>query len=220
VGERLTDVEGLEGAYLAGADGEGPGVLVAHAWWGLTPTFEGICDRLADAGFVVLAPDLYGDGRTASTIEGAEALRDGLDAAGALRRLRLGATLLMDRATDERLGAVGFSLGGWLLVDLAVAEPWLGALVLYYGTGDLSSAARSDAALLVHVAEADEVDPPELVEGFVERARATFAEVDVARHPGARHWFAEPDRPEHDDDAARAAWTATVGFLQNRLGPD
>src|SRR6187549_277952 len=54
--------------------GSGPGVLVLHAWWGLTPFFRSVCDRLADAGFVALAPDLHGDGRTADTPDEAEAL--------------------------------------------------------------------------------------------------------------------------------------------------
>src|SRR5690606_41241085 len=50
--------------YLTLPDrGTGPGVLVLHSWWGLTPFFRGVCDRLAEAGFVALAPDLYG-GRT------------------------------------------------------------------------------------------------------------------------------------------------------------
>jgi carboxymethylenebutenolidase len=45
--------------YLATPPGgKGPGVLVLHAWWGLNATFKGICDRLAEAGFVALAPDL------------------------------------------------------------------------------------------------------------------------------------------------------------------
>ena len=44
----------------------GPGVLVLHAWWGLTPVFTAVCDGLAAAGYVALAPSLYrrrGDGR-------------------------------------------------------------------------------------------------------------------------------------------------------------
>ena len=50
--------------YLALPDAvEGPGVLVLHAWWGLTPFFKQLCDRLAEAGFVALAPDLLA-GRT------------------------------------------------------------------------------------------------------------------------------------------------------------
>ena len=49
-----------EQGYLAlPAAGTGPGVLVLHAWWGLTPIFTEICDRLANEGFVVFAPDLH-----------------------------------------------------------------------------------------------------------------------------------------------------------------
>ena len=54
--------------------GHGPGVLVLHAWWGLTPFFKNVCDQLAAEGFVAFAPDRYG-GPTAATIEEAEALQ-------------------------------------------------------------------------------------------------------------------------------------------------
>src|ERR1700761_4417482 len=59
-------------AYLVRPDsGTGPGVLVLHAWWGLTRFFRGVCDRLADEGFVALAPDLMG-GRQPETAAEAE----------------------------------------------------------------------------------------------------------------------------------------------------
>jgi carboxymethylenebutenolidase len=54
--------------------GHGLGVLVLHAWWGLTPCFKNVCDQLAAEGFVAFAPDRYG-GPTAATIEEAEALQ-------------------------------------------------------------------------------------------------------------------------------------------------
>jgi carboxymethylenebutenolidase len=84
-------------AYLAVPEtGSGPGVLVLHAWWGLTQPFRQICDRLALAGFVALAPDLY-HGKTATTVEEAKALAAALnqdeervrsDIAGAVQVLR------------------------------------------------------------------------------------------------------------------------------------
>src|SRR5947199_8062854 len=58
--------------------GEGPGVLVLHEWWGLTEPFQQACDRLAEAGFVALAPDFY-RGKTTASIEEAEALGAELD---------------------------------------------------------------------------------------------------------------------------------------------
>src|SRR5947209_18069936 len=66
-------------AYLAVPEqGSGPGVLVLHAWWGLTEPFRQVCDRLAEAGFVALAPDLY-HGKTATTVEEAQELGAALD---------------------------------------------------------------------------------------------------------------------------------------------
>ena len=59
--------------------GSGPGVLVLHAWWGLNETIKAFCTRLAAAGFVALAPDLY-HGKIADTISDAEALGGALDA--------------------------------------------------------------------------------------------------------------------------------------------
>src|SRR5437764_12941437 len=84
-------------AYLAIPEhGSGPGVLVLHAWWGLTEPFRQVCDRLAESGFVALAPDLY-RGKTAATVEEAQALGAALnqdeegvrgDIAGAVQALR------------------------------------------------------------------------------------------------------------------------------------
>src|SRR5260221_2453677 len=66
-------------AYLAVPEhGSGPGVLVLHAWWGLTEPFRQVCDRLAEAGLVGLAPDLY-RGQTSAAVEGAPAVGEALD---------------------------------------------------------------------------------------------------------------------------------------------
>src|SRR5437660_12138958 len=66
-------------AYLAVPEqGSAPGVLVLHAWWGLTEPFRQVCDRLAEAGFVARAPDLY-HGKTTASVEEAQALGAALD---------------------------------------------------------------------------------------------------------------------------------------------
>src|SRR5918997_5828135 len=77
---------GLAGnrAYLAVPEsGAGAGVLVLHAWWGLTAVFTDVCDRLAAEGLVALAPSLFPGEATAATIAEAEVLRDAHDEAAA-----------------------------------------------------------------------------------------------------------------------------------------
>ena len=66
-------------SYIAKpATGTGPGVLVLHAWWGLNDFFKTFCQRLAQEGFITLAPDLY-HGQIAATVEDAERLHGLLD---------------------------------------------------------------------------------------------------------------------------------------------
>src|SRR5467141_4675887 len=91
--------------------GNGPGVLVLHAWWGLNDFFEGLCNRFATAGFVAFAPDLY-HGATASTRDGAEKLMSRLDQKAASREIVSGVRGLQVHpgVRGKRLGIVGFSM--------------------------------------------------------------------------------------------------------------
>src|SRR5947209_4888384 len=130
-------------AYLAVPEhGSGPGVVVLHAWWGLTEPFRQACDRLAEAGFVALAPDLY-RGKTTASVAEAEALGAALDQqveqwrgdiTGALRCLRQhGATSPADGR--GAFGFVAFSLGGSYALDMSIklAEE-IAAVVTFYAS--------------------------------------------------------------------------------------
>src|SRR5881392_4358328 len=113
--------------YLAlPASGSGPGLLLNQEWWGLNPQIKRVADRLAGEGFVALAPDLY---------RGELAEHDEMDKAGQLM-----STLPMDRAARDMIGAVdelarrtevngagigavGFCMGGGLVLRLACLRP-------------------------------------------------------------------------------------------------
>src|SRR5258706_6223586 len=77
---RAFQVDGrtISGYLAVPEQGSGPGVLVLHAWWGLTEPFRQVCDRLAEAGFVALAPDLY-HRKTTASVEEAQAVGAALD---------------------------------------------------------------------------------------------------------------------------------------------
>src|SRR3712207_9359265 len=109
------DVNGetMEGYLALPERGHGPGVLVLHAWWGLTTFFMNVCEWLAAEGFVTFAPDRYG-GPTAATIEEAEALqreREDWEQTEAALRASVAFLGAHEAVVGEGLGALGFSAG-------------------------------------------------------------------------------------------------------------
>src|SRR3712207_1663557 len=152
--------------YLAlPAWGHGPGVLVLQAWWGLTPFFEDVCERLAAEGFVAFAPDRYG-GPTAATIEEAEALqREREDWVRTQALLRASVEFLgaHEAVFGEGLGALGFSAGAQWALLLSVREPdVIRAVVTFYGTAGQVDYSGARAAYLGHYAERSEEHTSEL----------------------------------------------------------
>ncbi len=207
--------------YLALPEqGHGLGVLVLHAWWGLTAVVKGVCDRLAADGFVAFAPDLY-DGRTAATIDEAQELMAKRDA-GRMRAVALAALdrLRADPAIREQaIGMVGFSMGAsWAFLLNELKPDDIAAVVAFYGTGEMDFTA-SRAAYLGHYAEQDEFEPLESVRALEAEIRSAGRKVTFHVYPGTRHWFFEQDRPDaYDAAAARLAWDRTIAFLHSHLG--
>ncbi|MDQ3856249.1 MAG: dienelactone hydrolase family protein [Chloroflexota bacterium] len=203
-------------AHLATpAAGAGPGVLVLHAWWGLTPFFKQVADRLAAEGYYVLAPDLYA-GQTATTIEEATQLRDATDDDRTYKLITESVEYLrsLEGATGDGIGVVGFSMGGWWALSL---EDHIRAVVTFYGAGVDPENITAEAAYQGHFAEDDEFEPLESVKQLEEGLRARGKEVEMHIYPSARHWFFEKDRPEYDPEAAKVAWERTCAFLARHL---
>lgn len=195
--------------------GTGDAVLVLHAWWGLNDDIRALCRRLAGEGFVAYAPDLYGGGRVADTIPGAEVLRDALDAnpGEAQAAVDAAAAFLGGIAPDGSFAAVGFSLGAWFAYELAADNPAVRRVVAFYGSGSRDPRA-SQAAYLGHYAADDDFEPAEEVAALAEALRAAGRPVTFHTYPGTGHWFFEPSRPEYDAAAAEEAWQRTVAFLK------
>ena len=205
--------------YLAlPQSGQGPGVLVLHAWWGLTSFFKETCDRLAREGFVALAPDLH-FGKTAATIDEAEALMAQRDSER-MQATATGALAYLHNHPAVRgsvQGALGFSMGGgWALFLSGLAPAELAAVVVFYGSGDGDFAAAR-AAYQGHFAEGDEWESDEEIQQMEAAMRAAGREVTLYTYPGVKHWFFEADRPEYDRDAAELAWQRTCAFLREHL---
>ena len=211
------------GGYLATpASGSGPGVVVIQEWWGLVPHVKDVADRFAGEGFVALAPDLY-HGRSTTSPDEAGKLMMALEIDRAERDLRGAIEFLLarDDVAAERVGTVGFCMGGQLSLFAACANPSVGACVDFYGihpnvTPDL---AGLEAPVLGFFAERDGFVTPEAARKLESDLRAAGKDVEITIFEGADHAFFNDSRPDvYHAGYAAECWSRMVAFYRRHLG--
>lgn len=199
--------------------GKGNGLLLFHGWWGLNDFILQTCDRLAQAGFVALAPDYY-RGKTAETIERAKALKKNFDRKSTNKLVALAADFLVSQSalSSPRIGSLGFSLGASFAIEAARrTSQFVNAVVLFYGTGG-GKFDKTGAAFMGHFTENDDWGVhPKKINALADRIRAANQEAKFYTYPNTEHWFVETDRPEYDQTASELAWQRTIEFLQDQL---
>jgi len=203
------------------------GVVVLHSWWGLTPFFREICDRLSREGFATFAPDLN-HGQVAETIEQAKTLMSERDfnrtqaaVLGSIEVLRgklRSAAIAGTGLQVQPLGVVGFSMGAsWALVLASQAPEQISCAVLYYGVEGVDFS-KVQASFLGHFAEADEWTPVHWAQQMESDMQEAGLEARFYSYPNVGHWFCETDRPEaYSPGPARLAWERTLRFLHEHL---
>jgi len=194
-----------------------PGVLVLHSWWGQTPFIRRFCDRLADEGYMALAPDLF-DGALPDSPDSAEALLAGLDSTRARYRVLEWASKLQSFSGGP-IGVVGFSMGASFALLLAARLPQtVAAAVAFYGTQSIDFE-QARCAFQGHFAEFDALVSDDDVVELEAHLHLVGRPVEFHRYPGTSHWFFEADPVlAHDPVAAELAWTRTIDFLGRTLG--
>ena len=207
--------------YLAG-DGSGPGVLVIQEWWGLVPHIKDVADRYAAAGFTALAPDLY-HGESASEPDGAGKMMMALNLEQAAKDLSGAIALLQQRTGRDKVGVVGFCMGGGLaLVTAALRPDAVAAAAPYYGVIPWASAqpdlSKIEAKVVGEYAELDGFANPEAVRALEASLRELGKDATLHIHAGADHAFFNDTRPEvYDADASAVAFARTVELFRSTL---
>lgn len=205
--------------YLVAPDaGEGRAVLVLGDWWGLDDNVRSTCDRLADAGFLALAPDLVGEARTTADADTARAWLNERDPNVVADLVLSSAAILRssDLTPAAPVGVLGIGMGAsWGLWLASRAPEQVGALSFFYGTQRVD---RLDltAAVQGHFAEHDDLvddDDRVLLEAALHLDGTSCEFFD---YPGTAHGFLEPG-PTYDAEAAELAWTRTLAGFDEHL---
>lgn len=211
--------------YLALPSGNGPfpALVLVHEWWGQNEWAREKARSFAAKGHAVLAVDLY-RGKVATDPDTAHQLSRGLPPDRALRDLRAAFDFLASRpdVDPERIGVIGWCMGGGLALDLAQAEPRTRSVVVYYGRlpTDPAAVSRIRAAVLGSFGAEDKGIPPDSVEAFRKAAAKAGVRVDLKVYPGAGHAFASAvGSPAYVAAAAKDADERTDAFLARTLKP-
>ena len=217
----------LASGYLAKPDaGTGPGVLVIQEWWGLDSGIKATTERLAAAGFVAMAPDLYhGElaehdemDKAAHLMQSMPPDRAGRDMSGAVDYLAGHPAV-----TSASIGVVGFCMGGMLAFLIAANRPDLvKAVVAFYGfpQGNMEPDwSKLAASVRGHMAEHDDFFAPAAARALESKLRAMGKDVTFTVHPGTGHAFMGPHNAlgTLNEPLAEEIWPDVVSFLKETL---
>lgn len=208
---------------LYAPSGSGPfsALIVIHEYWGLNDWVKQQAEKIAGEGYVALAVDLY-RGKVADNPDLAHELMRGVPQDRANRDLRAAYDYLASQPNvkKDRIGSIGWCMGGGYSLDVALAEPHLAATVINYGhlATEPSELKKINAPILGLFGGQDRGIPPEDVKKFQQAVEQLGKKIEVKIYPDAGHAFENPNNKQgyRPDDAADA-WQRTVDFLAANL---
>jgi carboxymethylenebutenolidase len=217
------DLPGGGRGYLVLPQGGGkhPAIVVIQEWWGLNDWIRDNAARFAGQGYVALAVDLYRGKSTTDPGEAHELMR-GMPEDRALADLEAGFAFLAGRndVDPQRIGSIGWCMGGGYSLAFATSEPRLRAAVVNYGRL-VTAPAKIDAihaALLGNFAGADRGIPPTDVRAFETQLKERHKEADIKIYDGKQHAFMNPNNKDgYDAAATNDAWSRIDAFFARTL---
>lgn len=217
---RANAADGAMEAYLVLPDGSAPfpGLVVIHEIWGLNEDIKEIARRFASEGYATLAVDLFSQGNRALCMM---KIFYGM----LLRPLRNGTVADLRRALDflraqeavdaQRVGAIGFCMGGTFALQLACVDDGMKAASVFYGMNPRPLEAVAQACPIVgsYPEEDFTAGAARKLEPMLERYDVPH---DIKIYPATKHSFFNQGRA-HDPAAAADAWQRTLSFFERHL---
>jgi carboxymethylenebutenolidase len=222
------------------SEGEGPwpAVIVYMDAGGIRPAISNMSQRLADAGYLVLLPDLFyrygpygpfvpkevfaSDFRL--VLGPLMATTDNLKAAADTKAL-LAYLETRDDVAGTKVGAVGFCMGGGMVITAAGTWSDRFAAVASFHGGSLANdqpnsphllAPRIEAELYIASAENDASYPPDMAARFEAALTDAGVSYRAETYPAAHGWM-KPDFPVYDPEQAKRGWSAMLELFRRVL---
>ena len=224
-------------AYDANQEGERPGILIVHEWWGHNDYLRRRADMLAEMGYTAFALDMYGDGKQADHPGDAQKFMmevlNNMDAGTA--RFNAARDLLEQHASSDatRTAAVGYCFGGGVVLHMARQGTDLKAVASFHGSLGSQTPAepgRVSAKLLVAHGEDDPFVPAAELEAFKQEMSDAGADMKLITYPGARHAFTNPAATAmgekfelplaYNETADKESWAELDAFLRAVFSED
>jgi carboxymethylenebutenolidase len=207
--------------YTPAGKGPFPALIVIHEWWGLNDWVKGQASKFAEEGYVALAVDLY-RGKVAENADMAHELMRGVPEDRAKRDLKAAYAYLaaQPNVKKDRIGAIGWCMGGGYSLDVALEEPSLAADVINYGhlATDVDELKKIQAPILGSFGGQDRGITPEDVKAFQSAMEKLGKKIDVKIYPNAGHAFENPtNKTGYRAEDTADAWQRTIAFLAGTL---
>jgi carboxymethylenebutenolidase len=193
------------------------GFVCIQEWWGLNDQIKKTGDRLAEAGYRALVPDLY-RGKIAKAADEANHLMANLNLADAAEQDIRGAVQYL-KQSSKKVAVGGFCLGGALTIFAAARVGEMDAGACFYGIPDLPPAELKEIKipLICHFANKDGWITPAKVNDLEAALKQSKSQFEIYRYD-AQHAFMNEARPAvYDAASAKLAWDRTLKFLKNVL---
>ena len=207
--------------YPPATKGPFPALIVIHEYWGLNDWVKDQASKLTAQGYVTLAVDLY-RAKVATTPDMAHELMRGVPEDRAKRDLHAAFEFLAAQPNVEknRIGSIGWCMGGGYSLDVAPQEPTLAADVINYGhlATDTDALKKINAPILGLFGAQDRGITPDDVHKFEVSMKQLGKKIDVKIYDDAGHAFENPNNKDGYRAAdAGDAWKRTVDFLASTL---
>jgi dienelactone hydrolase len=177
-----------------------PAVLVVHEWWGLNAYTRSRAEQLAKLGYVALAVDMYGGGRSAThAAEAKQFMLDSLKSADEAKgRFNAAVNLLASdpRVNHEKLAAIGYCYGGGVVMSMARSGADLDLVASFHGAIGTEKPMEKGAfkgKIFIANGAVDPFVPAELVAKVRGELTAADAQFEIVEYPGAKHGFTNPE---------------------------